>query len=268
MGTARLFSAAFTAIAILPSCGGEAGAPAPAPGPITAPTPAPPPPPPPPPPAPGTAEGLWLGTTSTNRALYGLIFSDGSAWFIYSAVGSPNTIAGAVQGAGSSLNGSFSSGNARDFNLEGAGVQNVTVSGSYVSKQSLSGAVTSAAGGVSFTAAYSTNYETQPTLAAITGTFAGPVAVSAGSDQATVAIAANGTFSGTSAAGCNFNGAAAPRADGNAYNVSITFGAAPCFFATQTLSGIGYYNTAANQVIVAAPNSARTDGVLFAGTRR
>jgi hypothetical protein len=59
----------------------------------------------------------------------------------------------------------------------------------------------------------------------------------------------------------------APRARGNAFNVSLTFGGAPCLFANQTLTGIAYFDATTRVVYAAAPNANRTDGVLFVGTK-
>ena len=120
---------------------------------------------------------------------------------------------------GASNAGTFSSGNARDFNLEGLGVLAATVSASYVAKQSLNGTVSYSAGGTtSFSSTYDTNYEAVPSLAALAGTFAGQVASSAGNENATVTISSAGAISGSGASGCAVSGSASPRTRGNAFN--------------------------------------------------
>ena len=53
----------------------------------------------------------------------------------------------------------------------------------------------------------------------------------------------------------------------NAYNVAIRFGAAPCFFANQSMSGIAYFDAPTKRLYAAAPNAGRTDGILFLGTK-
>lgn len=74
-----------------------------------------------------SAEGRWTGTTSTGRAIVGLVLDDGSYWLLYSARGNPNVLAGLVEGTGTSHSGSFGSSNTRDFNLEGAGIRAATM---------------------------------------------------------------------------------------------------------------------------------------------
>lgn len=219
-----------------------------------------------PPAAATTAQGLWIGTTSTNRTITGLVLSDGTYYVLYSSVGNSSTIAGVVQGTGSSNAGTFSSTNAKDFNLEGLGVLSATVSASYSSKQSFNGTIAYSGASTPFTSAYDANYETTPTLASLSGTFTGQVALSVGVQAATVTVSPSGAISG-GASGCSISGTTTPRADGNAYNLSITFGSSPCFFANQTFTGIGYFNSTTKRLYAAAPNAARTDGVLFVGTK-
>ena len=220
----------------------------------------------------GTAEGLWLGTTNTNRTVTGLVLDDASYLFIYSAVSSPNVAAGFVQGNASSFNGVFSSANARDFNLEGLGILTATISGSYVNRQSLNGTLTyTTAGTTTFTSTFSTNYDTTPTIAAIAGTYSGATAAITGPtptvDFASMTIASDGTLSGSGSSGCTFTGSATPRTKGNAYVVSLAFGAAPCVFAGQTFTAIGYFDAAKKALYAAAPDSARTSAVFFLGTK-
>jgi hypothetical protein len=105
------------------ACGGGGSTP-------TAPTPA------------GTAEGLWNGTISSGRTATGLFLDDGTYWVVYSSVGNSAVIAGAAQGNGTSSNGTFSSSNGIDFNLEGLGVNGFTLTGSYTAKSKLNGTIT------------------------------------------------------------------------------------------------------------------------------
>lgn len=213
------------------------------------------------------AQGLWVGTTSTNRAATGLVFSDGTYYVLYSAVGQPNIIAGAVQGSSTASGGSWSSSNARDFNLEGLGVSSGTLSGSYTARQSVSGTVTYSGGTTgSFSGTYNTDYEITPTLTALTGTYTAQVAFSQGVQSGLVTIDSAGNIS-ASAQGCSSTGTATPRTDGNAYNVRVTFGGSPCFFAGQTFNGVAYYDAANRTIYAAAPNAARTDGMIVVATK-
>jgi hypothetical protein len=196
------------------------------------------------------------------------VFDDGAYWVLYSAVGNPSLIAGAAQGTATFGTGTFTSSNGRDFNLEGLGVSSASVNGTFATKDTLNGTILYSGGTVvTFNAVYDATFEQAPLLSAVAGTFTGTVASSAAVGQAaTTTIAATGTLSG-SAGGCGFIGQLTPRTDGNAFNGSITFGPAPCFFAGQTFSGIAFYDAATRRLYAAAPNLARTDGVLFVGTK-
>lgn len=255
MRKAALFSAVVISGVFLASCGGGGGE-------------ATPPPPPPPPPPPATAEGFWVGTTNTNRDVAGVVLDDGTYYFLYTGVGNPDVIGGVIQGTGVSSSGSFSSTDARDFNLEGLGVLAATISASYNARQTLNGTVTYANGdAVTFTSTFDADYDTTPSLAALAGTFTGQVAFSGGVEDANVTVSASGAISGAGASGCTVTGTAAPRSRGNVFNISLTFGGAPCFFANQTLSGIAHFDSAAKALFAAAPNATRTDGILFLGVK-
>ena len=158
-------------------------------------------------PASSSAEGLWSGSTATNRTIVGVVLDDGTYYFLYSVPANPTLIAGVVQGTGTSSNGSFTSANARDFNLEGLGVQSATISGSYAVRQSLSGSVLySGVVGATFTSSFDPAYDTTPSLASLAGTYSGQVGSSGGVESATVTIAATGVFTGVSQAGAVLRG--------------------------------------------------------------
>jgi hypothetical protein len=247
----RTTIAALGTAAVLAACGGGDGnSSSPAPAPVV------------------TAEGLYQGTTNTGRSVNGLVLDDGSFWVLYSVVGSPSTIAGAVQGNGSSNNGSFTSSNAKDFNLEGLGILSATVSASYVAKQSLNGTITytSPAASTTFTSTYNKDYEKTPALGTIGGSYAGTAVSSAAAGPTGVSF--NGgavAFAGPGT--CTSTGSATTRAHGNVYNVTTTFAGATCVLAGKTYSGIAYLDSS-NGLEVAMVTSDRSDGVLFVGAKQ
>jgi hypothetical protein len=217
---------------------------------------------------PSPAEGLWQGTTSTNRAVSGFVLDDGTYWFLYSVAGSPSLIAGAAQGNASASNGSFSSSNGRDFNLEGAGISDFTMAGTYTARSSLGGTMTySPSGTVTFANTYDPDYDLTPSLAAIAGNYTGAAATSAGVEATAVTISGSGAIIGSGAGGCVFTGSATPRARGNVYNVSVTFGGGACTLGTSTVTGIGHFDAATKLLRSAALNSSRTDGFIYIGTK-
>jgi hypothetical protein len=58
------------------------------------------------------------------------------------------------------------------------------------------------------------------------------------------------------------------RSDINAFNVSIKFNGGICLFGTSTLNGVAVYDALNKQFYGAAPNSSRTDGLLFVGGKQ
>ena len=219
--------------------------------------------------APSPAEGIWNGTTNTNRTASGVVLDDGTFYVFYTRAFS-SSVAGVLQGATSASNGTFTSANAKDFNFgDGIGVVNVNLSGSYSPKTTLTGsAVYGGTLGTSvFSTTYSSTYDQTPSLTALAGIFVGQVVTSAGVENANLTVGINGVISGTGASGCQVSGTAAPRSRGNVYNFTISFGAFPCLFANQTFTGAGILNSTGRTLYAAAPNAARTDGIMFIGTK-
>ena len=215
-----------------------------------------------------TAEGLWLGPSNTSRTITALVLDDATFYVFYSASGNPAVIAGVVQGSGNSDNGNFSSTNVRDFNVEASNLLAPTFSATYLPRQSLKGTITYTPGGaVTFPATFNASYDSTPSLAALAGTFTGRAAALQSAENATVAINSAGTISGSGTSGCTVSGTITPRARGNVFNVSLTFGAAPCILANQTTTGAAYFDSGTKRLLVATPNAARTDAVLFVGTK-
>lgn len=85
----------------------------------------------------GNAEGFYNGTTSNGRSLTGLVLDDGSYWVLYSAQNNSAVMAGMIQGNSRAAAGTFTSADGRDFNFEGGGIGNLSIAGTYLTKQSL-----------------------------------------------------------------------------------------------------------------------------------
>ena len=214
----------------------------------------------------GTAEGLWRGTSSTNRSVAGLILGSGEYWFIYSAVGNSVVIAGAVQGNGASQNGRFTSSNGIDFNFEGAGNNPVTVDATYVPKKSLDGTAkyTNSANDLAFTALYQLEYGGTPIMEPLVTTFKG-TSYAGLTEYTEVTIASSGGLTGVSASGCRFSGTLTPSTDGNYYTVSVTFQGGACANGTSTVTGVAFFEIYERRLTSAALNSTRTGGFIFVG---
>ncbi len=213
-----------------------------------------------------SAEGRWTGTTSTGRAVAGLVLEDGSYWLFYSVKNNPHILAGLVQGTGTSHSGSFGTSNTRDFNLEGAGIRAATMRGTYVPKQTFHGTIAYVTGDTeSFTSTHAADSESVPNLALVAGTYVG---LRADHHQVMVTVDSAGTLSGHSSEGCTVAGTLSPRAKGNVFHTSMTFGGGACHQGNETLTGVALYDAATQRLYSAALNPARTTSYLFLGTKR
>lgn len=241
------------ALLALSACGGsDDDTPAPA-----APTPA----------TPSAAQGLWIGNTASGRAVTGLVMGDGIYYLMYSLPGAPEVVAGVLQGNLRAGAAGWTSPNAKDFNLEGDGVQPVSVEGSFTAKSSFVGTITLADGSAtSFASIYDPSYSLVPSLSAVAGTYSGAASALLGGQPAWLSMAISGAVNGV-VAGCTVRGAVEPRRDGNAYSLSVTQGPAPCPTPGEAFIGIAYLDAATRELVVVAPNLARTNALLFLGAK-
>lgn len=219
-----------------------------------------------------SVEGLWSGSTSTSRSVTGIVLDNGTYWVLFSVPHVSGLTAGFVQGTGSSLNGSFSSSDGIDFNVAGQGINNATVAANYVARQSFNGSVSYASLNppFTFTSSYNADYDQTPSLSAIAGTYAGIASVAGGTEATTIAISPQGVVVGTglTASGCQFVGAAVPRAKGNLYDLSVVVsGGGACASGTNAVSGIAYFDSGSKRLYLAALNKSRSNGLGFVGIK-
>lgn len=219
---------------------------------------------------------------STGRSGQALVVGARSFWLFYSAPGNPALIAGVVHADITAHSiAAFTSVNGRDFNFEGFGTTFGTGSASFKPRASIdvygSSLISGAAG--YFVGAYNGTFAQTPTLAAIAGTYLGTAAtVATGRQSGSGTIGADGSFSGSSG-GClssgtftprpaaDDNSSTSPRYGGNAYDVVLSFGGAPCAYPGQTWTGVAMYDADTKSILVAAVNPGRTDAAAFAGTK-
>lgn len=210
-----------------------------------------------------SAQGFWEGT-SANKTITGVVLDNGTYYVIYSPAGS-----GYIHGTGTSDNGSFTSDNARIFNFQDSRIYSATIDASYTEKQSFSGVISlSETNSSSFSASYNSRYEDTPSLSALAGTFAGIGVSLSGRENIALTISSDGAVTGIGGVtGCRATGSVSPHPNGNIYDLSLTFGGAPCTRPGETLTGIVYYQSSSRTGIAAAQNSTRTEGFLFSGVK-
>lgn len=219
------------------------------------------------PPAPSALQGIWTGATASGRTVSGVVLSDGTYYLRYTAPGAPALVAGALQGKASAGATRWSSPDAKDFGLEGDGVQSVAVEGSFTAGAAFGGIVTFASGAAtSFQMVYDPIYSLPASLEKVAGSYTGSANWLLGAQPSALTISRSGAVTG-SVAGCTLSGAVQPRPDGNAYSLSVTLGPIPCGNPGQTYIGIAYLDASMRRLHVVAPNPARTEGLLFEGIK-
>lgn len=215
-----------------------------------------------------TPEGLFLGTTDTNRRTVEFVLNTGTYYIFYSVISEPGTISGVIEGTVSQGSGSYTSDNAVDVNLDGLGVMPAAITGSYSTAQSLSGTVTYALSSdtVNFSELYyPAGYQATPSLSVLAGTYSGKGGTSNGGESQVLSISAAGAVTGSGADGCAYTGTAQALTKGNGYSISITFGAAPCAYPYAAATGLAYLDNVSNVVYIAAMLPKATDGFVFSG---
>lgn len=218
--------------------------------------------------SPTPARGLYAGPMSNERLLNLLVMGDGTYWGIYSTEANDSLVAGLIQGQGRTSGTGFTSLNGRDFNLEGLGIQNFTLSATFEEMMSIGGTARySPSSFVTFMSAYDDDFELTPALAPISGNYTGSFASSSGTGSATLSINAAGAITGSGASGCTFGGTISPRSDGNVFDVSIRFSGGACASGLTITTGVGVYDATNKQLTTAVLNGGRTDGAVFVGTK-
>lgn len=212
-------------------------------------------------------EGLWLGSTSYNQTIFGIVLPSGTFFFIYST-GYSLEIGGVFAGAYTFANGVASSTLAYDFNFApDNGIYPATVRGTYVPGSTLRGTVTDYNSTSTFTAQFMLDWRGPPNLAEAVGTYIGTGASPSGVGPATATLTASGLGIGSSE-GCTFSGTVTPRSDINAFDLSVQSSGALCALGNTTLNGIAIYTAADRTFYATGVNASLTTGFVFVGRKQ
>jgi hypothetical protein len=220
--------------------------------------------------------GLYKGLTSSGRSFASLVLDDGSYYSIYSQVNNPSIVAGGERGTVKTSGTSFSITDAVDFNFEGLGTNIASITGTVDEKKSIQGSINypTTSQNITFSANYSPDYELTPSISNIVGRYVG-ASESVGSsnsvsssDAVMFDINANGDITGSGNSGCTFSGTIKPRTSGNAYNVTITFGASPCQYPGATITGASYFDRTSNIVYAVASTPTGSANFITTATKQ
>lgn len=221
-----------------------------------------------------SAEGVYGGALSgsTSSSFQALVLENDEFWVLYGTQSSTTFfVAGFIQGPGTSSSGTFTSSSFRDYGVLPplAGAASATYN---ADAKTINGSATFSGRTVSFNggpiAGSLYNYNTAANLSTVSGAWA----VTAGTgESANLSVSSTGVISLLSSLGCSGTGNVVPRASGkNVFNVSLTFGPAPCALPGGTITGIAIAYPLSNgrtQLIAGGKNSAQTAGFMVFGTR-
>lgn len=223
----------------------------------------------------GSPEGVYGGTLtgSTSSAFQMVILENGDLWALYGTQGASTFfVRGLIQGAGAWSQGNYTVAQARDFGFQPALAGRLNGRFEDSTTKTISGTGSFAGTYITFSGGpipgLLHRYDTPASLAATAGSWS-LTAISG--EVIALNVASDGRFSGASNTGCTLSGTLAPRPSGkNVFNITLTFGPAPCLLAGQGASGIALVAplaTGQSQLIVAATDAARSVGTAAFGVR-
>lgn len=208
------------------------------------------------------AEGFWSATTTDGLDVTLAILENGETWGVYANSGIAGVLYGNTTTSGSSV-----SGTGKTFDLVYRTVSSGTFSGTFAPKTSLS--VTTSDGTV-INASYEIEYDQPALLSNIAGSYSGEGLSGFSTVQSVpITIAADGSISTPVDPNCTASGSVTPRSSGkNVFNVSVTFTGTNCALGNgTTTTGVAYYDTVDQSLLVLALNAAKSDGFIYAGLK-
>ena len=214
-----------------------------------------------PPPAATSAEGFWVGKSSTGFDVSLAVLENGDTWGVYHRSG---ILYGALRGTTTSANGTLS-GTGAEVDLSTGATGTGAYTGTYASKSSLRVQTTN----TTFSGNYSGAYDQSASLSALAGTYTGSGAATGTQAQsALINVSASGLVSSPPSLGCSAAGTVKPRASGkNVFDLQVTFNGSNCALGNgATVSGVAYYENGALIAMGLRPGS-QTTGFIFIGRK-
>lgn len=226
--------------------------------------------------APPGAEGAYRSALpgSGNTHIDAVVLENDEYYAVYGRT-SPSQfiVSNFIHGTGISGATAFTSTNMLDFGPKPPAAPTAgSLSAAYAPNVSMTGSIVIPAGtiplnGTKAALAPFYDYAAPANLADVAGTWR----MNERTGNLATVVVNGGSFTGTSTTGCSFTGTLEPRAGNkNVFNATITYGAAPCAMAGQTVSGIAMtylFNAGATrQLMVLGKNSARSGAEYLSGS--
>jgi hypothetical protein len=219
-------------------------------------------------------EGVYAGTLTGagSSAFQMVILENGELWALYGTqAASTFFVRGLIQGAGTWDQGTYTVADVRDFGVTPPLSGRLT--GAFDAKAgTISGSTNAGKTTVSFSGGPIPGslyrYDTAATLSSVVG---GWTLTDIAGEAIGLTVGSDGRFTGVSVQGCTLSGTLSPRRSGrNVFDLSLTFGPAPCLLPGQAASGIALMTPLASggsQLIAAAVDGTRSVGTAAFGTR-
>lgn len=215
-----------------------------------------------PPPAATSAEGFWVGKSSTGFDVNLAVLENGDTWGVYARSG---VLYGALRGTTTSANGTLS-GTGAEVDLSTGAIGTGAYTGTYAPKSSLQVRLAS---NTTFIGNYASVYDQPASLSAVAGTYTGSgVATGAPVQSAVLNVSASGVVSSPPSLDCSAAGTVKPSASGkNIFDLQITFNGTNCALGNgASVSGVVYYENGALIAMGLRPGS-QTTGFIFTGRK-
>lgn len=213
----------------------------------------------------GVYQGSLKGSTAEATLL--MLF-DGTAYLFYGAAGGTGLAGVAVARNGTqSGDGRFISNSAFDYRVGRAPASPVVFRADFSHAPAVDGTVANPDGsaGLAFSGSAAPMLDIAPSRANAGGLYSGRGMSLGGTTQTRITVAGDGYLAGTTTSGCIFKGKVAPHEGTNAYDVSVTFGPAPCPLPDATETGNAILDGA--RLLVALPSPHRSNVFLFDGRK-
>ncbi|SAL32426.1 hypothetical protein AWB70_02136 [Caballeronia cordobensis] len=212
----------------------------------------------------GVYKGALKGSSADATLL--MLFN-GAAYLFYSGAGGTGLAGVAVAAHGAQAgNGRFTSDSAFDYRVGKASASAAVFSADFSHAPAVAATVADTDGAaLAFSGRAAPMLDIAPSKANAGGLYSGRGMSLAGTTQTRITVAGDGYLAGSTTSGCIFRGTVAPHEGANAYDVSVTFGPAPCPLPDATVTGNAVLDGA--RLLVALPSPDRADVFLFDGRK-
>ncbi|NML47344.1 hypothetical protein HHL11_26585 [Ramlibacter sp. G-1-2-2] len=205
----------------------------------------------------GADAGIWEGTLDGNRPVLSIVLGDGTYYMKYAGAG--GTLGGLVVGTGD-LNGNrYTSSDGVDYHFAypPQAPSPATITGKLKGFTVLDGAMNT----TPLSLKHQRQFDPDGKLRDLAGSYPGTVTFSLGLRTTTFVVTADGNLS-TTLNGCTITGHVVPRWD-DAFDLSVTFGGAPCVFPGAVFSGALVYSHDLQQLDAALVNPTYGQAITF-----